>query len=195
MPLVVTIAMFPSLLGMRPGLLESAEMLRSQGHAVHVVDQLGGRVFEGYQPAMAQVDEIGFSALLEGAIRATAALPEPMVALGFSLGACMAQYVGAHRPVRGVVMLGGAVDPRELGVDWPSDALAQVHTTVDDPWREQPAIDGLVAAASAVGAVVEVYDYPGRGHLFADSSKVDEYQPAEARLMWTRVLDLLERAS
>jgi dienelactone hydrolase len=40
---------------------------------------------------------------------------------------------------------------------------------------------------------VEVYDYPGSGHLFADPSKTDEFQPAEAALMWSRVLDFLSR--
>ncbi len=38
-----------------------------------------------------------------------------------------------------------------------------------------------------------VYDYPGFGHLFADPSKADEFQPAEAELMWSRVLDFLSR--
>jgi hypothetical protein len=37
----------------------------------------------------------------------------------------------------------------------------------------------------------QVFDYPGSGHLFADLSKPDEYQPAEADLMWSRVSEFL----
>lgn len=48
-------------------------------------------------------------------------------------------------------------------------------------------------AAGAAGAAVEVFDYPGAGHLFADPSMPAEYQPAEAELFWSRVLEFLGR--
>ena len=99
----------------------------------------------------------------------------------------------ARRPgVVGVVMMGGAMDPRWFKLPWPKGVGGQVHTTVDDPWREQDGIDAVRSAAESVGGRVEVYDYPGRGHLFADASKTDEYQPAEAALMWSRVLEFLD---
>jgi hypothetical protein len=34
---------------------------------------------------------------------------------------------------------------------------------------------------------------PGLGHLFAESSKADEYQPPEAELMWSRVTEFIAR--
>jgi len=51
----------------------------------------------------------------------------------------------------------------------------------------------VAAGVKAVGGEISVFDYPGSGHLFADSSKADEYQPAEAALMMTRIKAFLDR--
>jgi dienelactone hydrolase len=90
-------------------------------------------------------------------------------------------------------MLGGALDLEWLDMSWPAGVPAQIHTTIDDPWREQEGIDGVAQAVKAAGGEIEVFDYPGSGHLFADSSKADEYQPAEADLMMTRIKAFLDR--
>lgn len=190
---MTTIALFHSVLGVRPGFVDAAEMLRSHGHDVHVVDQYGGRAFDDYDAAMQFMQQIGFPRLMETAVAATGNLPDGFVPIGFSNGAGMAEYVAGHRrAVSGVVMLAGALDPEQLGISWPQGVDGQVHTTVDDPWRDE-GIEATVAAAEAAGGHVEVFDYPGKGHLFADPSKLDEYQPAEAELMWSRVLDFLQR--
>jgi dienelactone hydrolase len=189
---MATIVLFHSVLGVRTGLLESAEMLRSHGHTVDLVDQYDGKVFDDYEPAMAFMETIGFPTLMEMAKRATAGLPDGFVTMGFSNGAGMAEVAAASRPgVAGVVMLGGAIDPVELGITWHVGLDGQIHTTVDDPWRDD-GIEATRAVAEAAGAKVEVFDYPGSGHLFADTSKEDEYQPAEAELMWSRVLEFLD---
>jgi dienelactone hydrolase len=127
------------------------------------------------------------------ALELTAHLPDGFVTAGFSNGSGMAEFVAAKRPVKGVLMLSGALDPAEIGVTWPEAVPAQVHYTVDDPFHEQGAIDAVVAAVTAAGGAIEVFDYPGSGHLFADPSKTDEYQPAEAAVMWERVTEFLER--
>jgi dienelactone hydrolase len=190
---MATIALFHSALGVRPGIDQAAELLRSRGHEVHVVDQYGGRVFDDYETAMAHVQEVGFPALMAKALELTADLPDGFVAAGFSNGGGMAEFVAGKRPVSGVLMLSGALDPAEIGLTWPQAVPAQIHYTVDDPFRAQEGIDAVVAAVKAAGATVEAFDYPGSGHLFADPSKADEYQPVEAALMWERVTDFLER--
>lgn len=188
---MATIAVFHSVLGVRPGLLEAADMLRSHGHTVEVVDQYDGRVFDDYDSALEHMDRIGMPVLMERALAAAAGLPDGLVTMGFSNGAGMAQYVaGSRAGVTGAVMIGGALDPEWLGIEWPRHVAGQVHTTVDDPWRDE-GIEGAKRAAEQVGARMELFDYPGSGHLFADPSKADEYQPAEAELMWSRVLDFL----
>jgi dienelactone hydrolase len=193
---MASIALFHSVLGVRPGIDHAAEQLRSHGHDVRVVDQYDGRVFDDYEPANAYVEEVGFPALMARAFERTQDLPPGFVAAGFSNGGGMAEYVAAkRRDAAGVIMISGALDPAEIGITWPSSVPAQVHSTVDDPRRVQEWIDAVIAAVEGAGAAAEVFDYPGSGHLFADPSKADEYQPDEAELMWSRVNAFLARVA
>ena len=67
------------------------------------------------------------------------------------------------------------------------------HYTVDDPFRNQSGIDAVLAAARAADADVEMFDYPGHGHLFTDASLRQEHDPEAAELLWTRVLSFLAK--
>ncbi len=46
----------------------------------------------------------------------------------------------------------------------------------------------MAASVRAAGTTVEVFEYPGGGHLFTDPSLPEEHQPREAALLWERVL-------
>jgi dienelactone hydrolase len=186
------VAVFHSALGVRPGLVEFANKLKTIGREVHVVDQYDGQVFDDYDEAGAYVDEVGFPDLMTKAIQGVADRPDGFVVIGFSNGAGMAEFVAANRPVSGVVMASGALPLETIGITWPHGVPAQIHSTVDDPRRDQDAIDSVKKAVEDAGGSVEVFDYPGSGHLFADSSMPDEYQPAEAELMLTRIKDFLD---
>jgi dienelactone hydrolase len=186
------VAIFHSALGVRPGLVEFANKLKTIGREVHIVDQYDGQVFDDYDEAGAYVDVVGFPELMTRAIRGVADRPDGFVAIGFSNGAGMAEFVAANRPVSGVVMAGGALPLETIGITWPEGVPAQIHSTVDDPRRDQDAIDSVKRAVEEAGGTVEVFDYPGSGHLFADSSMPDEYQPAEAELMLSRIKDFLD---
>jgi dienelactone hydrolase len=190
---MATVALFHSVLGVRRGIEDAAGLLRSLGHNVRVVDQYDGKVFEDYELAGAYIEEVGFPALMAKALELTADLPDGFFAVGFSNGGGMAEFVASRRPTRGMVMISGALDPAEIGIAWPAGVSAQVHSTVDDPRRVQAWIDAVVAAVESAGASAEVFDYPGSGHLFADPSKTDEYEPAEAELMWSRVTEFIAR--
>jgi dienelactone hydrolase len=64
---------------------------------------------------------------------------------GFSNGGGMAEHVATVRPVRGVLMLSGALPLAMLGGDaWPAGGPAQIHYAVDDPSRPQEWIDAVV---------------------------------------------------
>ena len=186
------VAIFHSALGVRPGLVEFANKLKTIGREVHIVDQYDGQVFDDYDEAGAYVDEVGFPDLMVKAIQGVADRPDGFVAIGFSNGAGMAEFVAANRPVSGVVMASGALPLETIGITWPQGVPAQIHSTVEDPRREQDAIDSVKKAVEDAGGTVEVFDYPGSGHLFADSSMADEYQPAEAELMLSRIKDFLD---
>ncbi len=188
------VALFHSVLGVRPGVLDAAERLRAAGHEVEVVDQYDGRAFENYGEAGAYVDAVGFPALMARAAAAVEHLPDGFIAAGFSNGGGMAEYVATRRRVGGVLMFSGALPVEMLGAAaWPAGVPAQIHYTVADPRRRQEWIDAVANAVRSARAAVEVFDYPGDGHLFTDPSLPAEHDPAAAATLWERVLEFCAR--
>ncbi len=183
------IALFHSVLGARPGVLDAARRLREAGHEVEVVDQYDGRIFDDYDEAGRYAEAIGFPALMERATAAVAHLADGFIAAGFSNGGGMAEYVAMQREVAGVVLLSGALPLEMLGASaWPAGVAAQIHYTEGDPFRRQEWIDAVAEAVRAAGAPLEVFDYPGAGHLFTDASLPAEHDAGAAADLWPRVL-------
>jgi dienelactone hydrolase len=183
------IALFHSVLGVRPGVVDAAQRLRAAGHEVLVVDQYEGRVFDSYEEAGAFAEAIGYGDLMGRAAAAVEGLPEGFVAAGFSNGGGMAEYVATVRAVSGVLMLSGALPLAMLGAEaWPAGVPAQVHYAVDDPFRRQEWIDAVVADVRAASASAETFDYPGAGHLFTDASLPAEYDAGASERLWQRAL-------
>ncbi|MGI8563894.1 MAG: hypothetical protein ACR2MZ_10145 [Candidatus Dormibacter sp.] len=58
------IALFHSVLGVRPGVQEAAKRLRGDGHRVRVVDQYEGRVFADYAVAAEYAEGLGYPLLI-----------------------------------------------------------------------------------------------------------------------------------
>jgi len=182
------IALFHSVLGMRPGMRDAADRLRSQGHDVLAVDQYDGRVFDDYTAAAAFVDQVGFPELMSRAAAAVQTLPDGFLCVGFSNGAGIAEYVATQRPVSGVVLGSGALPLQMIGVDaWPARVPAQIHYTTGDPFRQEGWAESVAGAVITAGGLVESFDYPGEGHLFTDASLPDEYEQDSAELFWQRV--------
>jgi dienelactone hydrolase len=193
---MTTIALFHSVLGVRPGVLAAADQLNAAGHDVHVVDQYGGKVFDDYSEAGKFAEQIGYPGLMASAAEAVRELPEQLVVIGFSNGGGMAEFVATQRPVSGVVMLSGALPLEMLEVDtWPAGVPAQIHYALDDPHRKQEWIDAVATQVRAAGARVQVFDYPGGGHLFTDSSLPREYDRRATELLWSRVLPFCDAAA
>ncbi len=165
---MASIALFHSVLGVRPGIRDAADRLRADGHQVLVVDQFDGRVFDDYDEAGRHTEQIGFPELMRRALDAVAGLPDGFVAAGFSNGAGMAEHVATERRC--------------------GSAPVQVHATIGDPMRHQEWYDAFAAEVSASGAGLEVFDYRGDGHLFTDPDLPEEYDAAAAALAWERAL-------
>lgn len=184
------IALFHSVLGVRPGVLDAAERLRAAGHDVHVVDQYDGLVFDDYEKAGAYAESVGYPALMQQAVDAVADLPDGFVAMGFSNGGGMSEFVATRRPVSKVVQLSGTMPLAMLGAgQWPAAVPVQIHYAVDDPFRNQDWIDAFIAEVRTAGAPLDLHlDYPGVGHLFTDPSLPGEYDAESAELLWKRVL-------
>jgi len=187
------IALFHPSMGVRPGVLDAAERLRAAGHRVLVVDQYEGRVFDDYAAANEFVDQIGFPELMRRAEAAVRELPDGFIAAGFSNGAGMAEHVATRRSCGGVLLFSGTLPLKFLAVDaWPSGVPTQIHYMRDDPHRSPEWTDLLAADIRAAGAPLEVFEYPGTGHLFTDSGLPDEYDAAATDLLWSRTLRFCE---
>ncbi len=181
------IALFHSVLGVRPGVLDAADRLRAAGHDVRVVDQYGGRVFDDYAEAGAHVERIGFPALMAAAVAGVADLPDGFVAAGFSNGAGMAEHVATQGGCAGVVLVSGALPLAVLGaVAWPDGLPVQLHVAAGDPLRNREWDDAFLRDVAP--APVEVFEYPVSGHLFTDPSLPAEYDAAATSLLWSRTL-------
>ncbi len=186
---MASIALFHSILGVRPGELDAARRLTEAGHEVRVVDQYDGEVFDDYADATQFARTIGYHELVGRALAATLDLPDNFVVLGFSNGAVMAEYVALHRQVGGALLVNTAVEVAEVGgQSWPANIPVQIHHSMADQWKEPQQIIDFVEQAQKVGAKVEVFDYELGGHVFTDPSKADEYDEAGAELFFERTL-------
>ena len=109
------IALFHSVLGVRPGVVAAAELLRSEGHDIEIVDQYDGLVFDDYERASAYAADVGHPVLLERAVGAVEHLADGFIAAGFSNGGGMSEFVATRRHVAGVAMLSGVLSLEMLG--------------------------------------------------------------------------------
>lgn len=64
----------------------------------------------------------------------------------------------------------------------------RVSHTEGDSFRQQAWVDVVATSVRDAGAPLEVFEYPGSGHLFIDASLPAEHQPDETELSWQRVL-------
>lgn len=185
---MTTVLLFHSVLGIRQGERDAAARLRAAGHDVVLPDLLDGKVFDTYDPAMAHADELG-EALYEKGVAAAAGLPDGFIVAGFSLGSGVATRVATVRSVSGVLQFSGVNIVEWFGPEatWPAGVDSQSHQMLDDPFRD-PVEQQALADVSAAGGTLEIFDYPGSGHLFTDPTLPDEYDAEATELMWSRVL-------
>jgi dienelactone hydrolase len=191
---MASIALFHSVLGVRPGITDAAGRLRAAGHDVLVVDQYDGRVFDDYDEADAYVEEAGFPALMEAAVEAVRDVPDGFLAAGFSNGAGMAEHVATQRRCSGVLLVSGALPMAVLGApSWPAGLPAQLHRATGDPFRSIEWDEALAADVAAAGGVLEVVRYEATGHLFTDPSLPAEFDAAATERFWREALAFVGR--
>jgi dienelactone hydrolase len=145
-------------------------------------------------PRRPHTRSVGFPALMQAALDATADLPDGFVVAGFSNGAGMAEHVALHRPVAAAVLLSGALPLPFLGADaWPAAVPVQLHYAISDPHRNQDWVDQFLAAVRQSGAGAEFHEYAGAGHLFTDASLPQEFHAQATEALWTHVDDFLRK--
>jgi dienelactone hydrolase len=182
--------------GLTEGVRAFAETLRGAGHTVHTPDLFDGRTFATIEDGMAYARDAGFGALTERGVAAADDLPAGLVYAGFSFGVMPAQQLAQTRTgARGALLLSGCLPVSEFGAAWPAGVPVQIHAKDADPYFAEE--DGDLGAARAlVGSTTdaELFLYPGKEHLFADSS-LPSYDETAATLMTDRILAFLAAVS
>jgi dienelactone hydrolase len=182
------ILLFHHAQGLTAGVAAFAEDLEAAGHVVHTPDLYDGHTFTNLDDGVSYAKGVGFDTILQRGQAAAEGLPADLVYAGFSLGVMPAQLLAQTRAgAKGALLFSAALPAAEFGT-WPAGVPAQIHMMEDDPWVDED----LPAARELAGSVdgVELFLYPGSGHLFADSSLAD-YDEAAASLLRERVLAFL----
>lgn len=177
--------------GLTTGVEAFASELRQAGHIVHVPDLYEGHTFGTLDEGIAYLQQTGFDAIRERAVAAAEGLSGALVYAGFSLGVMPAQELAQTRAgAKGALLFYSCAPVSEFSDSWPAGVPVQIHGMDADPFF---AGEGdLDAARALVDSTehAELFLYPGKEHLFADSS-LPSYNQAAASLLTRRVLDFL----
>ncbi|MFJ6853293.1 dienelactone hydrolase family protein [Streptomyces sp. NPDC091271] len=186
----MNIMLFHSIYGLRPAVHASAERLRAAGHEVRVPDLFEGHTFETVEDGMAFKEQVGKEELLKRAVLAAAPYSDQgLVYAGFSFGASVAQTLSlGDAKARGLLLLHGTSDIAEnASVD---ELPVQLHVADPDVYESPDWLNSWYLQMQRTGADVEIYRYPGAGHLYTDPDLPDFDQDA-ADLTWKVALGFL----
>lgn len=176
--------------GQTQGFHAFADTLRQAGHTVHTPDLFEGHTFDSIETGVAYAREVGFGNILGLGVKAVDGLPQALVYAGFSLGVMPAQIAQTRAGARGALLFEACVPVSEFGAEWPADVPVQIHGMGADPFF---ALEGDLDAARALvesSDRADLFLYPGKHHLFADSS-LPSYDAKAAARLTQRVLDFL----
>ncbi|WP_199241046.1 dienelactone hydrolase family protein [Naasia lichenicola] len=187
---MATIVLFHSVLGVRQGERDASARLSAEGHTVLVPDLYDGPVFDSYKRAMGFASVLGDEKLGGRALAAVADLPDGFIVGGFSQGSSVAYGVATQRRVGALLQFAGVNLLEWFGADaaLPAGLDGQAHFMTDDSFREPQFEEQAIADVAKGGGRLEVFEYPGTGHLFTDPTLPDEYDAEATELMWSRVL-------
>ena len=179
--------------GLTEGVEAFAAELRQAGHTVHVPDLYEGHTFGTLDEGLAYMTQTGSGTLMERGVTAAEGLGDTLVYAGFSLGVLPAQRLAQTRAgAKGALLFNACFPVSEFGGAWPAGVPVQVHGMDADPFFTEE--DGDLDAARALVSSAqraELFLYPGKEHLFADSS-LPSYDQAAASLLMRRVLGFLD---
>jgi dienelactone hydrolase len=177
--------------GLTEGVKAFADELRAAGHTVHLPDLYEGHTFETLEEGMAYAGQTGFGTLLEHGVAAAEGLGDAVVYAGFSLGVMPAQQLAQTRAgAKGALLFHSCVPVSEFGDAWPAGVPVQVHGMESDPiFADEGDLDAARALVASTKDA-ELFLYPGKEHLFADSS-LSSYDEPAATLLTQRVLTFL----
>nr|WSW68640.1 dienelactone hydrolase family protein [Streptomyces sp. NBC_00995] len=185
------VVLFHHAQGLTSGVEAFAAELRRAGHTVYVPDLYEGQTFETLEQGIDYASRTGFGTVTERGIAAARQLGDDVVYVGLSLGVMPAQRLAQTRPgAKGALLVDACMPVSEFGEAWPAGVPVQVHGMDGDPFF---ADEGDLEAARELTAATdgaELFLYPGKQHLFVDSS-LPSYDRASAQLLTERAIAFL----
>ncbi|MCG7209396.1 dienelactone hydrolase family protein [Streptomyces arenae] len=189
---MVHIALFHSVLGLRPAELLAAERLRRAGHEVVTPDLFGGATAATLNQGSRLVERVGWAAVVNRARQALVGMPDETVLAGVSMGAGVVSELWPERTAAaGVLLLHATAD---LPVSARPGLRVQLHAAEPDDFAPPERVAALCRAAGERSVDLEVFRYPGAGHFYIDRELAD-HDPDAAELTWCRVLEFLQAAT
>ncbi|MEW1693847.1 dienelactone hydrolase family protein [Streptomyces sp. NPDC091265] len=182
------IALFHSVLGLRPAELRAAERLCRAGHDVVTPDLFGGETAVTLDQGFELVDRVGWGAVVKRARQALRGMPDETVLAGVSMGAGVVADLWPERPAAvGVLLLHATAD---LPTSVRPGLRVQLHAAEPDEFTPHHRVTALRQAARERNVDLKAFRYPGVGHFYTDPDLPD-HDPAAAEQTWRRVLDFL----
>ncbi|MEU1215386.1 dienelactone hydrolase family protein [Streptomyces sp. NPDC005791] len=185
---MVSVALFHSVLGLRPVELLAAERLRRAGHEVVTPDLFGRETAATVGGGFRLVERIGWETVVHRARQSLSGMPDGTVLTGLSMGAGVVAELWPERPETGGVLLLHAT------VALPASARPglrmQMHVAEPDDFALPENMAALRRAATEKHIRLEIFRYPGVGHFYTDFEHPD-HNPVAAELTWNRALDFL----
>jgi len=187
---VAHVALFHSVLGLRPVELRAADLLRSAGHAVVTPDLYAGETASTIHDGFRLVNRTGWAVMRQRARRAMNDLPDDAVLAGFSMGAGVVDSLLPARPeAAGVLLLHGLAG---IPATVRSGLPVQVHVADPDEFARPAKVAEFRRCAVESGVDATVFTYEGIGHFYTDADGPD-YDERAATLTWQRALDFLDK--
>jgi dienelactone hydrolase len=186
------VVLFHHAQGVTDGVEAFADNLRQAGHVVHTPNLYVRGPFATFEEGVRYAfNDIGLDGLVKRAELAVHDLPTEVVYAGISLGVMPAQMFAQTREgARGVLLFHSFVPHTAFG-SWPQDLPGQIHAMEDDPIFNGSGDLESAWTLRLVAPDVEVFLYPGDGHIFTDSTTT--WFDAEASaLVMERVLAFLD---
>ena len=182
------VALFHSMLGLRPVERLAARRLQQAGHLVTMPDLYDGRTATTMEEGYTLMNQVGWPAITRRARDAMLGVQADAVLMGFSMGVGVVGTLWPERPQAAAVVLLHAL--AALPVNARRGLRLQVHAGEADDFAPPSEVAWLLAAATEAGVATEVFTYPGVGHFYTDAS-LPEHDALAAELTWQRILDFL----
>ncbi len=115
---MANIVIFHSVLGLRRGIIEAAEMLKDEGHNVLTPDLYNGETFDDMGEALEKFEEIGIEEMVSRTISSVEDFPSETVYAGFSNGGTSAELLAGTKPgAQGCLLFHAALPLNMIGIE------------------------------------------------------------------------------